>query len=152
MSDDNEKVENNEVENNELTLLEADIDESKNRLERVMGELDRRRHRSFVLKELLRRHKVWVGVAAVATGGVLTAVLVHQARKKSRRESLRWRSPIQISFRRDARGRSSPAAEPVRPLRALLKVLFAFTTGAAPVVGRYLAERVQRVATTSPRY
>lgn len=148
--------------NPEAERLTLDVEGVTARLDRVMGELDRRRHHAFDtmhLTDRLRRH-AWTifGAAALAGGGVAVALIVRQRTKRTpaRRVAAAWKTTwktVRKTARKTARAKWSDVV-PVRitfgaadkeppgakPSSLLVKVAFAFASGAAGVLGRRLTE------------
>lgn len=125
-------------------LLVEDVERIRGNLDRLVGELDRRRHRAFDLGLQLRRYRLplLIGAASVlAAGGGGIALAVHRRRQRQRLSARAQR--LQRALARMVE-RPDRVAPPERGIAG--KLLMAAAGAAAAVLARKLTERAWGVA------
>ncbi len=118
--------------------VEQEIESIRGNLDRLMAELDHRRHQLNPIR-LLRRHPLWfVAIGAVLLGGATGAtVLAYRAHSRKQHSWLERARRLQSTARRVMSGKPIE-----QPPNVLLKALIAATSGAAAIAGRHLASRL----------
>jgi hypothetical protein len=128
----------------ESARLRADIDATHERLEGLLGELDRRRREAFDVRLQMRRHPVAFGIgAAIALGALgggttLAVMRIRRRRRLQRSPSARLARLWQISGRRSASASNGSG------------MLGAIATRAAQVAAAILVRQLARRAFGTP--
>lgn len=123
----------------EADAYEHDVDVIRNDLDRLVGELDRRRHEMFDVKLQLRRHAVPLAVTGATivgvVGGLITlSVLWARHKRKPLTKARRFRAAL-------ARMIDNPDRVAKETPNPLLKILTAAGTTVASVIAKRLAVR-----------
>jgi ElaB/YqjD/DUF883 family membrane-anchored ribosome-binding protein len=132
--------------------LEKDIEDIRDNLGNLVGELDHRRKEAFDIRLQLRRHPWPLAIGAVAVVGLVAGGLIwrHARRPRYPRLAKRWRDVRQAVAL--AAGRARPEPSPRTRAKVSVPKQIAAAAGAslASVVARRLAERFVRRPDQSP--
>ena len=141
-----------------VAQLEGDIEDIRNHLTDVAGELDRRRHRLFDLPGQARKHAKPIALGTVALAALGLGIWWWRARSRrtipGRLLSVLPDRVASGEWFDDARKRLAEAIHPTpasRPIRAgLLKISTAGAAAAASVLGKRLAGQLARAQWPGP--
>jgi hypothetical protein len=138
--------------------LEQDIEEIRNHLSDVAGELDRRRHRFMDVPGQVRRHAKPIAAGALALAALGAGIWWWRSRQQrgltGRLRALVPESVASGEWLDEVRGRLAqavrprPAPQPVRG--ALLKIATAGFGAAASMLGRHLALKLAEGRSPTP--